>query len=115
MGIYVAKDGTPKSQLMPGGGTSNVQYAATDPKTKQPVSNGARNVWVTETALTTALNASYMASQMALFGIVVGIALLLSGFGFAILAIGGALRNPETAVRFLRKPLVATTPAVPVS
>jgi len=115
MGIYVAKDGTPKSQLMPGGGTSNVQYAATDPKTKQPVSNGARNVWVTETALTTALNASYMASQMALFGIVVGIALLLSGFGFAILAIGGALRNPETAVRFLRKQLVATTPAVPVS
>jgi len=115
MGIYVAKDGTPKSQLMPGGGTSNVQYAATDPTTKQPVSNGARNVWVTETALTTALNASYMASQMALFGIVVGIALLLAGFGFAILAIGGALRNPETAVRFLRKPLVAKTPAVPVS
>jgi hypothetical protein len=115
MGIYVAKDGTPKSQLMPGGGTSNVQYAATDPNTKQPVSNGARNVWVTETALTTALNASYMASQMALFGIVVGIALLLAGFGFAILAIGGALRNPETAVRFLRKPLVAKTPAVPVS
>jgi hypothetical protein len=115
MGIYVAKDGTPKSQLMPGGGTSNVQYAATDPNTKQPVSNGARNVWVTETALTTALNASYMASQMALFGIVVGIALLLAGFGFAILAIGGALRNPETAVRFLRKPLVAQTPAVPVS
>ena len=115
MGIYVAKDGTPKSQLMPGGGTSNVQYAVTDPTTKQPVSNGARNVWVTETALTTALNASYMASQMALFGIVVGIALLLAGFGFAILAIGGALRNPETAVRFLRKPLVAKTPAVPVS
>jgi hypothetical protein len=115
MGIYVAKDGTPKSQLMPGGGTSNVQYAATDPTTKQPVSNGARNVWVTETALTTALNASYMASQMALFGIVVGIALLLAGFGFAILAIGGALRNPATAVRFLRKPLVAKTPAVPVS
>jgi hypothetical protein len=115
MGIYVAKDGAPKSQLMPGGGTNNVQYAATDPKTKQPVSNGARNVWVTETALTTALNASYMASQMALFGIVVGIALLLSGFGFAILAIGGALRNPETAVPFLRKPLVAKTPAVPVS
>jgi hypothetical protein len=56
-----------------------------------------------------------MASQMALFGIVVGIALLLAGFGFAILAIGGALRNPETAVRFLRKPLVAKTPAVPVS
>ena len=72
--------------------------AAVDPTTKQPVSNGARNVWVTETALTTALNSSYMASQLALFGIVVGVALLLSGFGFSILAIGGALRNPENAL-----------------
>ena len=97
MGQYTAKPGTPKSQLMPCGGTSNTKYAQLDPKTNQPVSNGARNVWVTETALTTALNTSYMASQLALFGIVVGVALLLSGFGFAILAIGGALRNPQTA------------------
>lgn len=103
MGIYIAKAGTPKAQLMPGGGTDNAQYAQVDPTTKQPVSNGARNVWVTETALTTALNTSYMASQLALFGIVVGVALLLSGFGFAILAIGGALRNPETALKFFAK------------
>jgi hypothetical protein len=34
---------------------------------------------------------------------VVGIALLLSGIGFAILAIGGALRNPQTALTVLRK------------
>ncbi len=94
MGQYTAKAGTPKSQLMPGGGTSNVKFAQLDPKTTQPVSNGARDVWVTETALTTALNTSYMASQLALFGIVVGAALLLSGFGFAILAIGGALHKP---------------------
>jgi hypothetical protein len=114
MGIYIAKPGAPKSQLSPGGGTDNAQYAAVDPKTNQPVSNGARNVWVTETALSTALNASYMASQMALFGIVVGVALLLSGFGFAILAIGGALRNPDTALGFLPK-FVAKAPAVPVS
>ena len=58
---------------------------------------------MTETALTTALNTSYMAGQLSLFGIVVGVALLLSGFGFAILAIGGALRNPETAFSFLHK------------
>jgi len=55
---------------------------------------------VTETALTTALDSSYMASQLSLFGIVVGVALLLSGFGFAILAVGGALRNPDTALKF---------------
>jgi hypothetical protein len=79
----------------------------------QPVDNAARNIWVTETALTTALNASYMAEQMATFGIVVGIALLLSGFGFAILTVGGALENQQI-VRFVtsRK---AKTPAVPVA
>ena len=44
-----------------------------DSATKQPVDNGARNLWVTETALTTALNTSYMAEQLALFGIVVGV------------------------------------------
>ena len=70
-----------------------------------PVDNAARNIWVTETALTTALNTSYMAEQLSLFGIVVGVALLLSGFGFAILAIGGALRNPDPAISwFARKP-----------
>jgi hypothetical protein len=58
----------------------------------RPVENAARNVWVTETALATALNVSFMADQLGNFGIVVGIALLLSGFGFVILAVGGALR-----------------------
>jgi hypothetical protein len=93
MGIYTAKPGAPKSQLMPGGGTDNTQYALTDATTKQPVQNGARNIWVTETALTTALNTSYMAEQLAIFGIVVGVALLLSGIGFLVLAISGALRG----------------------
>jgi hypothetical protein len=95
MGQYEAKPGTPKTDLTPDGATSNKLMALLDPKTHQPVANGARNVWVTETALSTALNTSYMASQLALFGIVVGVALVLSGFGFAILAIGGALRKPE--------------------
>ncbi|HVU79144.1 MAG TPA: hypothetical protein VHC67_16325 [Gaiellaceae bacterium] len=69
----------------------------------RPVDNPARNLWVTETALTTALNSAYMASQMALFGIVVGVALLLSGIGFGILAVGGSLRNPDTAVAWFRR------------
>jgi len=103
MGIYTAAPNTPKSQLAPGGGTDNAKYAAVDPQTKQPVQNGARNVWVTETALTTALNTSYMASQLALFGIVTGVAFLLTGVGFAILAIAGALRNPETALTWFSK------------
>ena len=53
-----------------------------------------RATWINATALSTALNVSYMAQQLALFGIVVGIALLLSGIGFIVLAaglIGGGL------------------------
>lgn len=69
----------------------------------KPVENPARNIWVTETALSTALNASYMGEQTALFGIVVGIALLLAGIGFAVLTLAGALRNPETALGFMRR------------
>jgi hypothetical protein len=115
MGIYQAKPGTPKSQLMVGGGTDNAQYAAIDPTTKQPVQNGARQVWISETALTNALNMSQLASQVSLFGIVVGIALLLTGVGFAILAAVGALRNPETILAFAKKSNVETTPAVPVA
>ena len=103
MGIYNAAANAPKSQVMPGGGTDNSQYAAIDPKTKQPVQNGARNIWVTETALTTALDSSFMATQLALFGIVVGVALLLAGFGFVVLALGGALRYPETSIPFMRR------------
>jgi len=114
MGMYLAKPDAPKSQLMPGGGTDNAQYAQVDPKTGRPASNGARNIWVTETALTTALNTSYMATQIALFGIVVGVALLLSGIGFAILAIGGALRNPETAVKLFAKRTAKTVGPTPV-
>ena len=103
MGRFMAKPGTPTQFTDGNGATSAEKYALIDSQSKQPVENGARNLWVTETALTTALNTSYMAEQLSLFGLVVGVALLLSGFGFAILAIGGALRNPETAFTFLHK------------
>jgi hypothetical protein len=80
-------------------GTSDETAAATDAD-GNPIPNGARNTWVTETALATALNVSYMAEQIAMFGIVVGIALLLSGIGFIILAfavLGGAGRKPAAS------------------
>jgi hypothetical protein len=112
MGRYQALPNAPKQFTDGIGGTNDPKYAVTDPKTKQPVDNARRSVWVTETALTTALNASYMASKIALFGVVVGFALLLTGIGFAILAIGGALRNPETAIKFRRKPATAGSNAV---
>jgi len=99
MGQYQAKSDAPKSELAPGGGTSNRDFAEIDPKTNQPVPNGARNVWVTETALATALNTSYMATQLSYFSLVVGIALLLAGVGFIVLAVGATSgsRAPEAA------------------
>ena len=75
--------------------TNDENEAAKGPNGR-PVENGARNLWVTQTALATALNMSYMAEQLALFGIVVGVALLLSGIGFIVLALGGALRRTAT-------------------
>ncbi len=102
MGRFQATPTAPLKATDGAGGTNDPKYAALDPQTKLPLDNGRRNTWVTYTAITTALNSSYMASQLALFGIVVGIALLLSGIGFGILAIGGALRNPETVLRGLR-------------
>jgi F0F1-type ATP synthase membrane subunit c/vacuolar-type H+-ATPase subunit K len=103
MGRFMAKLGTPAKFTDGHGATSDEQYALVDPKTKQPVDNGARNLWVTETALSTALNTSYMAEQVSLFGIAMGVALLLAGIGFGILAVGGALRSNETGFSFLRK------------
>jgi len=75
-------------------GTNDPNAAAKD-ENGQPISNGQRNTWVTETALSTALNVSYMAEQTALFGIVVGIALLLTGIGLIVLAFAVFRGGPE--------------------
>jgi hypothetical protein len=83
MGRFLDKNGKP---------TSDEAQAAKDPKTGQPVANEARNIWVTETALATALNVAYFGERVGVFGIVMGIALLLTGIGFLILTLGGALR-----------------------
>jgi hypothetical protein len=91
MGRFLAAD-DPKNLA----GTSD-ESAALKGEDGSPVSNSARDTWVTATALSTALNMSYMAEQMALFGMVVGIALLLAGIGFIVLTLGGALRRRELA------------------
>jgi len=80
-------------------GTSD-ETAALKDESGKPVSNAARNTWVTETALSTAMNVSYMAEQIALFGLIVGIALLLSGIGFIILALivlGAGVKKQDQA------------------
>jgi hypothetical protein len=102
-----ATGGLPYSQMpryatTDGKGTNDAALAAKS-DSGQPLDNPAREIWINETALTTALNTAYMADQLSLFGIVVGIALLLSGIGFGVLAIGGALRNPDTSLSFLER------------
>jgi hypothetical protein len=89
MGRFVAAD-DPENPA----GTSDPEAALTDEE-GNPLPNASRNTWVTATALSTALNVSYMAERLALFGIVVGIALILTGIGFLVLAIGGALRHSK--------------------
>jgi len=65
--------------------TSDVKAAAIDKTTGKPVPNAARNIWVTETALSTALSTSFFAESVAKFAIVTGFALLLTGIGFLVL------------------------------
>jgi hypothetical protein len=95
MGRFLDKAGKP---------TNDEKAAAIDPKTHKPVENGARNIWVTETALTTALNTAFFAESVATFAIVMGVALLLVGGGFLVLTLR-VLRQPSTAPR--RQPQAA--------
>ena len=88
----------PRYATADGKGTNDAAAAQKGPS-GQPVDNPNRVIWINETALATALNIGYMGEQLSLFGIVVGIALLLAGIGFVILAVGGALRNRDTAPR----------------
>ena len=105
----------PRFATADGKGTNDPTKALT--AKGQPVDNPARSLWVTETALTTALNSSYMAERLSVFGIVVGFALLLTGVGFAVLSIGGALRNPDFAFGRSKEPSGSTSkaPVVPVA
>ena len=86
-GLTYAQMGRFQSKANPNDakGTNDENAAAKD-ASGQPVSNPQRNIWITETGLSTALNVSYMAQQISIFGIVVGIALLLTGIGLVILA-----------------------------
>jgi hypothetical protein len=88
MGRYATADGK-------AAGTNDATKAVQE--NGQPKSNTARDIWVTETALTTALNVSYMATQLSLFSLVVGVALILAGVGFVILAWAALHRGDSAA------------------
>src|SRR4028118_1044389 len=84
MPLFASKDGK---------GT-NVEAEAVKLPNGVGMPNPARNVWITETALSTALNTSYMAEQISLFGIAVGGAFLLVGLAFGAAALHGGRRAP---------------------
>jgi len=98
MGRFLDANGKP---------TNDEKAAAINAQTKKPVENGLRNMWVNETALTTALNTAYFAEQVATFAIVMGIALLLAGLGFGVLAIKAL---PATNRKEERAPGMAAVP-----
>jgi len=90
--------------------TNDEKAAAVDAKSGEPVANPARNIWVTETALTTALNTAYFAESTATFVIVMGIAMLLTGIGFLVLTLR-VLRQPATEPRKAGQPAGAAATA----
>jgi hypothetical protein len=104
MGRFLAAD-DPENPA----GTSDEEAALKD-EAGNPVANNARNTWITATSLSTALNVSYMAERLAIFGIVVGIALLLTGIGLVILAFAVFGRREEAP-----GVAVARAPATPVT
>ena len=103
----------PRFATADGKGTSDEKAALKDPKSGRPVDNAARNIWVTETALSTALNTSYFAENVALFSIVMGVALLLTGIGFLVLTLG-LVRGPSrrTEESEAQAPAATAVPAV---
>ena len=81
--------------LTPSGEKTNDEAEAATDEQGNPVQNSVRDLWVTATSLTTALNTAFLAERIALFSIVMGVALLLTGIGFLVLTI--AVLRPERA------------------
>jgi hypothetical protein len=100
----------PRFATKDGKGTDDA--AAALQQNGRPADNPARNVWVTETALSTALNTGFFAENVALFSIVMGIALLLTGIGFLVLTLSLLMRparETKTAAKVAPRPAAAVS------
>jgi hypothetical protein len=98
---YLDADGVP---------TNDTKLAATD-QFGEPIANPLRTLWVTETALTTALNTAYFAEQVALFAIVMGAALVLTGAGFAVLTVAALIKIEAHEAEHVGRPAVVASAA----
>jgi hypothetical protein len=95
----VAANGKTYAQVPPfatadGKGTINPERAVRGPD-GEPYEHPAHATWVTQTAMSTALNTSYMAEQISLFGVAVGAALLLLALALAGVTAGGLRPRPR--------------------
>lgn len=61
----------------------------------RPVSNPARDLWVSQRALATGLELAYVGEQVSLFSIATGVVFVIIGIGFLVMVLaGGILGNP---------------------
>jgi hypothetical protein len=102
----------PRFATKDGKGTSDEKLALMQPNGR-PVDNPTRNLWITSTSLQTALNTAYFAENVALFSIVMGIALLLTGIGFLVLTMS-LLMRPAREPAAAASTKVAPRPAAAV-
>ena len=94
-----------------GKGTDDEKLAAIDPNTGGPKSNPLRDLVVTQTAISTALNTAYFAESVSTFAIVMGIAMLLTGVGFFVLTWQLLLHRREETESRAHGQTPAATPA----
>jgi hypothetical protein len=99
----------PRYATKDGAGTNDEKAALV--ANGHPVDNPARNIWINETALSTALNTSFFAEQVSVFSLVMGIALLLTGVGFLVLTVRLLLGTAEAREEEEAKSPAAAVPA----
>ena len=72
--------------------TFSESEAAKDPETGQPVTNPARDLWITQRSLATGLELAFVGEQVALFAVATGILFAIIGIGLIVmLTVGGVL------------------------
>ena len=75
------------------------------------IDNPARQIWITSTALSTALNTSYFAESVATFTLVIGFALMLIGTGLGVLT-RSAVRTESPREDASRQSTVGAQPSI---
>ena len=86
------------------------EEAATGPSGR-PVTNPARDLWVSQRALATGLELAYVGEQVSLFSIATGILFVIIGIGFLVMVLAGGILGNPLAKDAPAAPDAAVTPA----